>query len=455
MRSTLLTGALILCVLGTPASGQKTDISPSPASGTDSSEVSAATARRQLLVEQVELSGKPRTQRVVVERYLGLTAGAPLRPEDLLTGRQRLEETGFYKSVDVYARPGSEKGLVVVVVELDEHVQPQYRFEGGHGELDGWYIVPIGFVYDNPWGRGHRLDWKWILGGHGSASRLHYQHPRLFAGAATLDLNWFSETRAYPQWRRDQQISENVSAHGVSLRVAGLSGRFRHLFTEIRTQRYSPEADTLLAPLLGSDMRRARVTTVDIGWQQDTRDHRMFPTTGFWGQAALHQALGGRLGDRVFTRLDLEGRWYRPLAGSKVAAVRGRAGLASEGAPFYERYYLGGPYSHRRFERAEATPLGWGTRTVQIQSELRLPFGHRDQMGPRHTAVLFYDLGGIWRPGEVPVPTDLEHTMGVGYRRSLRVLGVLRLDMSLPLIPSDGESKWEAFHLWLTLGQAF
>ena len=455
MRRALVTSALSLCLLAPPLQGQEAD-----------------PAKRQLVVERVELTakppsekdaasdlvedaGKPRTQRVVVERYLGLSAGDPLRPEDLPAGRQRLQETGFYKSVDVFARPGSVKGLVVVVVELDEHVQPQYRFEGGHGELDGWYIVPVGFVYDNPWGRGHELDLKWYVGSDRDGHRWHYGHPRLFSGAATLDLYWYSEELSYPQWMNGTRTGEHVSADGVSLRVDGLTGSVRHLFTEVRTARYNPDEDEGLAAVLRSDLRSARLTMLSVGWQKDSRDSPRFPTAGFWGFTSLTQSLGASLGDVVFTRLDLEGRWYHRLQSGRVAAVRIKSGLATEGAPFYQRYYLGGPYSHRRFDRAEATPVGWGTRTLQVQSELRLPFGRWDEAGPRNTAVVFYDGGGIWGPGEIPVPTDLEHAMGVGYRRSVRVLGVLRLDLSLPLIPTGEASYWEATHLWLTLGQAF
>ena len=45
--------------------------------------------------------------------------------------------------------------------------------------------------------------------------------------------------------------------------------------------------------------------------------------------------------------------------------------------------------------------------------------------------------------------------MGVGYRRRVRVLGVLRFDLSLPVTPTQGDSDWGAFHLWLTLGRTF
>ena len=410
---------------------------------------------RQLVVERVEVSGEARTRQEVIERYLGLSAGAALRSQDLLTGRQQLENTGFFKGVDVYARPGSEKGRVVVVVEAEEHRWPQYRFEGGHGELDGWYIVPVGFVYDNFSGRGHRLDWKWYVGSHATGTNLHYQHPQVWSGAAALDVDVFSEVRAFPQFVDGTEIREDVSTGGISVRISGQRGQLRHLFGQVRSQRYRPDWHAELDALLHEDLLKTTVTALGVGLQADTRDRRDFPTDGFLGQAVLERAVGAGAGDVSFTRLALEGRWYRRVAERNVVALRAHAGLVSEGAPFFERFYLGGPYSLRKYEWAEATPVGWGTRTLQGQAELRLPFGRQDATGPANTGVLFYDVGGIWLPGELPAPADLHHAMGVGYRRCVRVLGVLRIDLSLPVTPTGGTSDWDAFHLCLALGRAF
>ena len=428
MRRGCLAAALAVCCLVSPATGQ------------EAGEV------RQLVVEQIEVSGAPRTRPEVIARHLSLGVGDPLQPEDLLTNRQQLADTGLFKDVDVYARPGSAKGLVVVVVVVEEHRWPQYRFEGGHGELDGWYLAPVGFVYDNPTGRGHRLDWKWYLGSHVDGTRTHYQHPYLDDGTATLDVYLFSEDRSYPHFVAGTEFHETVSTEGYSARFTRRSW-LRQLYCQVRSQEYRPKADPVLAALLRDDLEPTQVTAAGLGLQEDTRDHPGHPTRGFWGRAVFE----GAGGDVSFTKLTLDGRWYRQLGGRKVAALRAFGGLVTDGAPFYERFYLGGPFSLRGFEWAELTPAGWGTRTLLVQSELRFPFGVQDADGPRHTGVCYYDTGGIWLAGEVPVPTDLHHSFGVGYRRRLRVLGMLRLDFSLPMRGVDAGD----FHLNLSLGHAF
>ncbi|MDA0335257.1 MAG: BamA/TamA family outer membrane protein [bacterium] len=399
----------------------------------------------------MELTGPPRTRPDVVQRYLLLAEGEPLHAEDLLAARQRLSDTGFFRSVDVYARPGSEKGLVVVVVDVQEHRWPQYRFKGGHGELDGWYVAPVGFVFDNFSGHGHRLDWESYVGSHVDGETLHYQHPHLFADTAVLDVDLFSQDQSLPHYIRGAAVHETVATGGIRLRYTAKRGRFRSLYGQLRTQTYRPEANVELDPLLHGDLQRKRVTALGLGLQADTRDHVGHPTHGFWGRAVLEQAIGAGFGDLWFTKLTADGRWYAPLKGRNVVAVRVHGGLVTAGAPFYERYYLGGPYSLRGFDWAELSPAGWGTRLLSMQSELRFPFGAEDLAGPRHTGVIYYDAGGIWLPGEVPVPMDLHHSIGLGYRRRMRVLGMLRFDLSLPVrgITAD------VFQLNVNLGHAF
>jgi len=254
-----------------------------------------------------------------------------------------------------------------------------------------------------------------------------------------------------PHFINGRKTQETVSTRGFSLRFTGQHGRLQNLYSQLRLQSYRPEANARLDTLLHEDLQRARVLALGVGLQADTRDRPGFPTQGFWGRAIVEHALDAGAGNVTFTKITLDGRWYRALDGNNIVAVRAYGGLATDGAPFYQRFYLGGQYSLRGFEWAELTPVGWGTRTLQLQSELRFPFGKQESAGPRHTAVVYYDAGGIWRAGEIPLVTDLHHSVGLGYRRRLRVLGMLRLDLAFPVNGFDSDTSL----LSLSLGHTF
>ena len=395
----------------------------------------AETESRQLLVEKIEIEGNSKTRPQVILQHLTVEPGQPIGPGDLLESQTRLARTRFFKQVEVYTRPGSQKGELIVVVVVEERRWPYYRFEGGRGELEGWYIVPIGFCFDNFAGRGHRLDWKWRIGNRTSSSSLHYQHPELFSGAAALDVSLFGQAQEFFHFEGDEQHDELVESSGLRLLLRGREGRYRNAFLAFRSQH--------------SDS--TRVVALAAGLHTDTRDNSAYPLDGFWGRVTGELALAGIGGDVNFPRVTLDGRIYRRMGERNVFACRLHGGYVGRSAPFYERFYLGGPYSLRGYKTGRLTPPGWGTKVFLMQSEMRFPLSQARFPRHRHTGVLYYDVGGIWLPGELPGPQDLDHSFGMGYRLRLKVLGVLRIDFSLPATGLDENS----FRFQISLGNAF
>jgi outer membrane translocation and assembly module TamA len=131
-----------------------------------------------------------------------------------------------------------------------------------------------------------------------------------------------------------------------------------------------------------------------------------------------------------------------------------RLGLAwgFEGEPVipFERFYAGGAGSLRGFGTNEVgprSPLGdptGGEAVLILNEELR--YRHRSGLG----AVVFYDLGNVFARVR-DVSFDLRHTLGGGLRWASPV-GLLRIDVGLPLDREDGEKPWRLF---FGLGQAF
>ena len=100
-----------------------------------------------------------------------------------------------------------------------------------------------------------------------------------------------------------------------------------------------------------------------------------------------------------FAKITFDARLYQRLFGKQVVAFHIKGGYASSGAPFYERFYLGGANSLRGYADRRLTPEGWGTKLILTNSELRFPLsdGFPNQ---KVTGVLFFDAGGIWQTGQ-------------------------------------------------------
>ncbi|MCG8603432.1 hypothetical protein MJD09_00315, partial [bacterium] len=101
---------------------------------------------RSFVIERVRIEGASKTSHDVIRRYLTIARGDTIVMARLLwlleqDGR-RLSQTNFFKQVDYFTEPGSERGLLVVVFDIQERRWPYFQFEGGHNDLDGWFFVP-------------------------------------------------------------------------------------------------------------------------------------------------------------------------------------------------------------------------------------------------------------------------------------------------------------------------
>lgn len=403
---------------------------------------------RQLIVEGIEIEGNSKTRPQVISRYLVLEAGSPITSEALLVSKQRLIATQFFKQADVYTRPGSQKGKVVVVVEVEERKWPYYRFEGGHGDLDGWYVAPVGFCFDNFAGRGHQLDWKWKIGSRISRDDFHYRHPYMMDGAGALDVQLFEEDQHFFHFIHGDEVEERVKSSGIIAQLSGTGGRYRHAFIAVRNQHYRPAFHSRLDSLFHDDFRDSQIAALVLGLQGDTRDNDRYPLKGLWGRLSGELALGS---EANFPKIEADIRFYRRMSKRNVFALRLHGGYVGEDAPFYERFYLGGPYSLRGYPTARLTPIGWGTKLFLVQSEMRFPLSEKKFPRHKHTAVIYFDLGGIWLPGELPGLGDLSRSLGIGYRRKTKVIGMLRVDFSLPISTVDEND----FRFQISLGNTF
>jgi outer membrane protein assembly factor BamA len=170
----------------------------------------------------------------------------------------------------------------------------------------------------------------------------------------------------------------------------------------------------------------------------DTRDNLYAPRRGVHGEvraATFSPALGS---DYRFHRTGIDVRRFQPVGGGGALAVRAYAARVWGQAPFYELPQIGAQgllrgYLEGRFrDRAAAV----------AELELRVP------VAGRFGAAFFAGVGGVGPTLlELPVPAELERTVGAGLRFGLNDGGVnLRVDYGVGR---------EGGGLYLGIGEAF
>ncbi|RMF59759.1 MAG: hypothetical protein D6743_15890, partial [Calditrichaeota bacterium] len=155
--------------------------------------------------------------------------------------------------------------------------------------------------------------------------------------------------------------------------------------------------------------------------------------------------------DVNFSKITLDTRFYKRVFDKEVVAFHFKGGYASQNTPFYERFYLGGANSLRGYPDRRLTPVGWGTKLILTNTEFRFPLSTKNFPYHKSSAVLFFDAGGIWKPGQTVRIDDFYAAAGFGFRIKLPIVGVTRFDFSFPLNKIDNND----FQLHISLGHTF
>ncbi|MEL6822532.1 MAG: POTRA domain-containing protein, partial [Calditrichota bacterium] len=69
-----------------------------------------AQTERSLIIEEILIEGNRKTDRSVIENYLDLQPGQSITKEQIRLTQTRLEQTNFFKEVELLLSPGTSPG---------------------------------------------------------------------------------------------------------------------------------------------------------------------------------------------------------------------------------------------------------------------------------------------------------------------------------------------------------
>ncbi|KAA3659785.1 MAG: hypothetical protein DWQ10_08160 [Calditrichaeota bacterium] len=421
------------------------------------------TTSRNLIVQDIEFKGNSKTKPGVIQHYLAFQKQKPISTAKIETSRKQLITTGFFKNVEIYTRPGSEKGNVIAVIEVEERRGPYFQFGGGHSDLDGWYFIPASLRFDNQFGYGNLADIQLFFSDRTSKIAFNYKKPFLFDGSTWLGVNAFGGSRRYLHFINGLQAQQDVDIGGIKLHIGGNEGFLRFVTLGLQTENFKPadelsftENDSVIGgvqvPLALRPVQEVyQISAFTLALRYDGRDNHYYPRKGFWG-AAIYEKATTELNTEVsFSRLLVDARFYQKLYAGHVFALNLKSAHASDDTPFFKRYYLGGANSLRGFAERRLTPVGYGTKLLLGNLEYRFPFSKSQSLEPSIFGVLFYNLGGLWNENAEIQSDDMFHSLGFGLRFKLPILGLVRMDFAFPTTVIENED----FQLHFSLGQTF
>jgi outer membrane protein insertion porin family len=405
--------------LGTPVPGSRSGPSSPPVTDAAASIVRAPDAiGPRYTLEGLQVRGNTTTLARVVLRYVPFRAGDVLDVDDpqLELTRFRLLGTGFFRDVQLSLRRGTQRGRVILVIDVYERntivvddvwlgVSSDVDPSGNARPLSAYGGAKV--TETNLAGTGIALGGAFAVADQQLALRVRLADPQF------LRTSWIAETELVYNSARDFFGNSDVLvddtqpqedfAVPVYKRFGGRVGAGHDLgvssqiFLDYRLERIDASF-----PLAASDHRGEDVEPIDFmlirgsstlsalgaTFVNDTRNEPFLPTRGHRLVASIEAGLSPLGSDYPYAKLTVRGSQWFPLSWGHVLVLEGFAGTIFGNAPLFERFYVGDlsdllpdraldlAFDRRpapNFLSTDIVEIRYGTYAARVDAEYRIP----------------------------------------------------------------------------------
>jgi len=406
-------------------------------------------------VESIVIEGNSKTKSTVVVRELVLGPGDVFSTVLMKISKLRLENTRFFEDVNVTPQETNIPGRRNMRIAVKEGRTGNLTFGAGFSSLERATIFAevsqSNFDLFNRrslfQGDGQKFRLRMQLGSRSSEVVLSFEEPWLFQKQLALGFSIFRTSSDY----NSSYYSQIETGGEVYLRkrlFELVEGKLSYTYQVIDIKDVSSSASSYIRALEGNN------TVSKLGFQllRDTRDKIINTTSG--NRVEINTDLAGGLlgGSDNFYRFEFRGSQFFPLfeTQAQVLSLIARAGVvqnygSTKQLPYYDAFYLGGPYTLRGYEYREVGP----------RDSLGEPIGGKsygffsaeysvDIVSPIRFAV-FYDAGFVNKGAYDFNPAAYNDNFGFGLR--LFVAGApLSLDFGIPITGNSLNKKGNQFN---------
>jgi len=439
-------------------------------------------------VRNILISGNERTRENVIRRELTIFPGDEFNRQRLIRSQQDIWLMNYFSNVipDVLPVDEDEVDLEIIVEERSsDQASMNIGFTQEYGITGGGSLT-----FNNFRGLGQRFTISISTGTNYSLySRVkptkYHSFSLSFSDPMVRDtpnLLGFSLFYTFQGASTQYYYPLDITVRGGSVRwgrrLRWPDNLFRSSWGLQVTQKNYDGAEDDLETYVGG-----LVKTVGIKLSQtitrDSRDRPEFPTRGSkfaWTTSVSGGLLGG---NEDFHKHVLNLEWYTPtfskfvlMSSLKLSAI---AELPSKGdeisiIPLDEKFIMGGngiPYGNalRGYpdnsvgpQTSGGSPTG-GNTMLKFSTEFRFPFSQN----PVIYALIFADMGNVWRSHNLLEPFHLERkgsfelkrSVGAGIRFFMPMVGMLGFDIGYGFDDILGSGEPTGWNTTITFGQQF
>jgi len=332
-----------------------------------------------VFVERIDIVGNVRTVDKVIRREFRMVEGDAFNSAKLRRSRQRIQNLGFFETVNVERLPGTDPDKTIIKAEVTEKSTGSLNFGVGYSSDIG-PLADIGITEANLLGQGYNLSLNSRFASTRTQIDLSFTDPYFLDRDLAAGFDVFRRTE-------DNQTESSFDSEelGFKLRTGfPITERLRESLYYELSDKTIENVNSDASLLVKSQEGSALTSQIGHSLRYDTRDSRIFPTQGY--TTGFSNDLAGLGGDKYYLRTSIFGSYYYPIAEDWVlnlAADSGYILALQDEVALIDRFFVGGS-SLRGFAPAGIGPRDQSTGdalggefkytgTVQLTFPLGLP----------------------------------------------------------------------------------
>ncbi len=454
-------------------------------------------------VERIEIKGNTKTRDKVLRREMEIEEGMLFSETRLEDSKRRIQALGYFERVDVSTEQGSTPDKIIINFEIAERPTGTFQVGAGFSSVEN-FIVTAQVQQANLFGNGQSLALQAQVSGLRQLVSIRFFEPYFLNTDWSASTELFDTLYVFPDFSRRSLGGSLTFGYALvqpwlRLSITGTAQQDKVDTSQVNTFFGSTAGFVSIFQRLplANLFNDGRTISLRPAIVYDTRDNRLFPSSGIFLQASTELA-SGYFGSEIETlRHRFQGNFYYPLGlntgqpGSGfVLKLRTEFGAVTsphaEGVPIFARYFLGGILDVRGYRLrtigprlplnqsldVNAPPIQNGANiggNVQAFENLEIEFPIIDKVGIR--GVTFLDAGNAWNTEQqfcktTPAPqfdkvvSPCFTLESLGYLRAstgfgirwFSPLGPLRFEWGFPLKPLPYE---ESYVFEFTIGNFF
>ncbi|HXN32552.1 MAG TPA: outer membrane protein assembly factor BamA, partial [Polyangiaceae bacterium] len=272
-------------------------------------------------IERIEVKGNTKTRDKVVRREIELQEGQLFSETRLENSKRRVTALGYFDRVDVSTEQGSSPDRIVVYVEIAEKPTGTFQVGAGFSSIES-FIATAQVQQANLFGNGQALAIQAQISALRRLVTVRFFEPYFLDSDWNSSIELYDTLYVFPDFARRSQGGSLTFGYALvqpwlRLSLTGTlewdsvdtSGQSTFLGT---TPGFTSVFQSLpLANLFNS----GRIASLRPTITYDTRDNRLFPTSGIYLQASAEVASSLIGSEFNYLRNRFTGRFYYPLGG--------------------------------------------------------------------------------------------------------------------------------------------